>query len=133
MQPTNIWLFVEATSGIVCACMANLTPVYNCLKHAIRSVTCSSNKKRRTPGRLEACREIDKSLLRSPKYLDPKLVLRPQQEDQVRLTTLAMTVIDRCSYENAEYGGGIRVRSELTQVVHNADQNSHTVERTNIE
>lgn len=92
-----------------------------------------TNNKRRTPGRLEACNEgeIDKSTLQLPNFMDPKLVLRPRQEDQVRLTTLAMTVTDRCSHEDAEYGGGIRVRSELTQVIHNAEQRSHTSERTN--
>lgn len=87
------------------------------------------NNKHKTPGRLEACHEVDKGTLQLPNYVDPKLVLRPRQEDQVRLTTLAMTVIDRCAHESTECGGGIRVRSELTQVVHNADRVSHTSER----
>lgn len=128
MRPADIWLCIEATYGIVCACMANLTPLYGHLRRGIRAIIGSHNDG--PMGTLGACNETGKSTLELPHYMDSKLLLRPRGEDKVRLTTLAMTVVDRDSYENAEYGSGIRVRSELTQTVHDADQNSFTSVRT---
>lgn len=130
MQPANIWLCVEATLGIVCACLANVSPLYLWLHHRIKSMIhrCGKNgvggssSSRRETNVSGAHRATDRGRL--PSYIESKLVLRPQREDEIRLTTLATSGRDRDSLDGVHHGDGIIVRSEFTQVIHEADQYS---------
>lgn len=143
MQPANIWLCVEATLGIVCACLANVSPLYLWVHHRVRSALyrCSSSTDRDGDGGQTAAARRRKSCSgpagrdlagpRLPSYIESKLVLRPQKEDEIRLTTLATSGRDRDSFDGGGGGGlgrhhgdGIVVRSEFTQVIHEADQRS---------
>lgn len=119
MQPANVWVYVEATLGIICACLANVTPLYVWVHSRVRSIFC-----RRYRGGAETISDGSKPVDRNrlPSYIEAKLVLRPKKEDEVRLTTLATTGKDRNSDEDARFGDGIIVvRSEITQVVHDGD------------
>lgn len=124
MQPANVWVYIEATLGIICACLANATPLYVWAHSGLRSLLCRRHRGGaetiRSDGTKKAAAAADRNRL--PSYIEAKLVLRPQKEDEIRLTTLATTTgKDRSSDEDARLGDGIVVISEITQVVHDGD------------
>lgn len=119
MQPSDIWLCVEATLGIVCACLSNVYPLYLWLQQRIRSMVCGGGVREAGEGS-EGRKAADRNRL--PSYIEAKLVLRPQGEDEIRLTTLATTGGERDSGDSVHHADGIVVRSEFTQVIHEAEQ-----------
>lgn len=106
--------------------MANLMPLYYWLKDCIKSMIGSSSIRETTGSRTRITTDENRKL---PSYIESKLVLRPQKEDEIHLTTLAITVVDRDFDDDAEHREGIVVRSDITQVFHDADQSSLTLAR----
>lgn len=127
MQPADIWLSVEATLGIFCACMANAWPLNIWLLQRLRSAVRGERCARPDAGS-DGRAASDRGKL--PSYIEARLVLRPRGEDEIHLTTLATTVIDRDSDEDGRRGEGIVVRSEFVQVVSEGDERSDASTKT---
>lgn len=117
LAPVCIWLAMEPAIGIVTTCLPNMLPLYHwaCEKMGLRS-SASSTRHHISTGKRAGIGGYRNSQ-RLPTYIENNMVLRPKEDDEICLTTLA-TAARNVSNESVEVNGhGILVRSEVTQVI----------------
>lgn len=111
LGPLSLWSSIEPAIGVVTACVPNLLPLYYWASDRIR---CLRYGEERTPDASRRGAALDAKRL--PTYVENNLVLRPKEDDEICLTTLA-TAVRGASVDSFHYGNGIVVRSEVTQTV----------------
>lgn len=110
MGPVILWSAIEPTIGVVTACMTNMLPLYYWAYEHIRSLCRREGRTRTGPKPTTSFHHS-----RLPTYIENNLVLRPKEDDEIRLTTMATAA--RQVSEESFAGNGIVVRSEVTQTV----------------
>lgn len=121
LGPLSLWSSIEPAIGVVTACVPNMLPLYYWAGDRIRYLRYgedrTSNASRRgathDPNRL-------------PTYVENNLVLRPKEEDEIHLTTMA-TAARGASLESFHYGNGIVVRSEVTQTIEEGSRKANSL------
>ncbi|KAG8156608.1 hypothetical protein KVR01_013559 [Diaporthe batatas] len=113
MGPVGLWLSVEPAIGVVSTCMANVMPLYYWL---MEKASPGDRAGRTNRPRSSDYRGLERSRLHT--MIEGKLVLRPREDDEIRLTTLATA-----GRHESEEGGcpnherGIVVTSDVTVTV----------------
>lgn len=122
LGPLALWSSIEPAIGVVTACIPNLLPLYYWASQRIKSLRYGEDRTRDTStNRRGAAHNAN----RLPSYMENNLVLRPKEEDEIRLTTLATAV--RHSSEEDFCGAGIVVRSEVTQTVEDGPKKARSL------
>lgn len=122
MGPLALWSSIEPAIGVVTACAPNFLPLYYWACQRIRDLRYGENRDADTStNRRGAAHDAN----RLPSYVENNLVLRPKEEDEIRLTTLATAA--RHSSEEDFCGAGIVVRSEVTQTVEDGPRKAHSL------
>ncbi|KAK2611667.1 hypothetical protein N8I77_004997 [Diaporthe amygdali] len=111
MGPVGLWVSVEPAIGIVSTCMANVMPLYYWL---MEKANPGEHAERTNRPRSSDYRGLDRSRLQT--VIEGKLVLRPREDDEIRLTTLA-TAGRQESDEDSHHERGIKVTSDVTVTV----------------
>lgn len=120
LGPLSLWSSIEPAIGVVTACMPNLLPLYYWAGDRIRHLRYGEDRTSNNHSKRGAAGAAGHDGNRLPTYVENNLVLRPKEDDEIRLTTLA-TAARGSSMESFHggqyYGTGIVVRSEVTQTV----------------
>lgn len=111
MGPVGLWLSVEPAIGVVTTCMANVMPLYYWL---MEKANPGDHGERTNRPRSSDYRGFDRTRLQT--VIEGKLVLRPREDDEIRLTTLA-TAGRPESEEEGYHERGIVVTSDVTVTV----------------
>ncbi|KAI3392592.1 hypothetical protein diail_5466 [Diaporthe ilicicola] len=110
--PVALWVSVEPAIGVVTTCMANVLPLYYWL---MEKASPGDHAERRTNRpRSSDYRGLERSRLQT--VIEGKLVLRPREDDEIRLTTLATAGMQE-SEEDSHHERGIVVTSDVTVTV----------------
>lgn len=107
--------------GVVTACMPNLLPLYYWASDRIKLLRYGDDRTGDAASRRTAGFDAN----RLPTYVENNLVLRPKEDDEIRLTTLA-TAARGDSTDSLHYGAGIVVRSEVTQTVEDGPKKANS-------
>lgn len=112
MGAVTLWSSFEAMIGVFTACVPNLLPLYYWVcDHVVRPLRYGETQgARATAGRSMAFENS-----RSPSCVDGDLTLRPKEDDEICLTSMATA--KRHVSEESFSGPGIVVRSEVTQTI----------------
>lgn len=113
LAPACIWLAVEPAIAIVTACIPNLLPLYHwCCEHIGQIRDGGENKNHVSS--VSRSKVFDGHRL--PTYdRESNLVLRPKDDDEICLTTMATAARNVSDESIMRYG--IVVRSEVTQTI----------------
>lgn len=111
MGPVGLWVSVEPAIGVVTTCLANVMPLYYWL---MEKANPGENSERTNRPRSSDYRGLDRTRLQT--VIEGKLVLRPREDDEIRLTTLA-TAGRQESDEDSHHERGIVVTSDVTVTV----------------
>ncbi|KAL1849680.1 hypothetical protein Daus18300_013181 [Diaporthe australafricana] len=110
MGPVGLWVSVEPAIGVVTTCMANVLPLYYWL---MEKASPGQHAERTNRPRSSDYRGLDRSRLQT--VIEGKLVLRPREDDEIRLTTLATAGRTQESDEDSgHHERGIVVTSDVT-------------------
>lgn len=122
MGPVGLWLSVEPAIGVVTTCLANVMPLYYWV---LEKVNPGSHEERTNRPRSSDYRGLERTPLHT--VIEGKLVLRPREDDEVRLTTLATAGRQESTEEEGDqesHGRGIRVTSDVTVTVSKGPERS---------
>ncbi|KAL2274803.1 hypothetical protein FJTKL_02707 [Diaporthe vaccinii] len=113
MGPVGLWVSVEPAIGVVTTCMANVMPLYYWL---MEKANPGNHSERTNRPRSSDYRGLDRTRLHT--VVEGKLVLRPREDDEIRLTTLATAGRQESDEDSHhERGRGIVVTSDVTVTV----------------
>lgn len=113
MGPVGLWVSVEPAIGVLTTCMANVLPLYYWL---LEKAHPGGNAERTNRPRSSDYRGLERSRLHT--VIEGKLVLRPREDDEIRLTTLATAGRPESDQdEQSHHERGIVVRSDVTVTV----------------
>lgn len=116
MGPVGLWVSVEPAIGVVSTCMANVMPLYYWL---MEKANPGDHAERTNRPRSSGYRGLDRSRLQT--VMEGKLVLRPKEDDEIRLTTLATAgnqgSEEEMYHERGHRERGIVVTSDVTVTV----------------
>lgn len=113
MGPVGLWVSVEPTIGVVTTCMANVLPLYYWL---MEKASPGQHVERTNRPRSSDYRGLDRSRLQT--VIEGKLVLRPKEDDEIRLTTLATAGRQESDGDSHhDHERGIVVTSDVTVTV----------------
>lgn len=136
LAPVCMWLAMEPAIGVVTACLPNILPLYYwCCERAgfprggggggggehtrhggpHHNITSRSGVHR---SKVYHGGDVGQRL---PTYIENNMMLRPKEDDEICLTTMA-TAARNVSSESVEVlGHGILVRSEVTQTIESGE------------
>jgi hypothetical protein len=121
MGPVGLWLSVEPAIAVVSTCMANVMPLYYWL---MEKANPGDHAERTNRPRSSDYRGLDRTRLQTA--IEGKLVLRPREDDEIRLTTLATAGRQHDESEEEGYHErGIVVTSDVTVTVSEGPVNDH--------
>ncbi|KAG6362551.1 hypothetical protein INS49_007643 [Diaporthe citri] len=113
MGPVGLWVSVEPAIGVVTACLANVMPLYYWL---MEKANPGEHSERTNRPRSSDYRGLDRTRLQT--VIEGKLVLRPREDDEIRLTTLATAGRQGSDHdEDSHHERGIVVTSDVTVTV----------------
>lgn len=119
LAPVCMWLAMEPAIGIVTTCLPNMLPLYYwCCERVGFMREAGETRHHISSGNRS---KVFHDGQRLPTYIENNMVLRPKEDDEICLTTMA-TAARHVSNESVEVlGHGILVRSEVTQTVESGE------------
>lgn len=119
LAPVCMWLAMEPAIGIVTTCLPNMLPLYYWCCERVGIIREGNETRHHISSGNRS--KIYGDGQRLPTYIENNMVLRPKEDDEICLTTMA-TAARNVSNESVEVlGNGIMVRSEVTQTIEPLD------------